>query len=71
MKKTTSMLIMALLVLSVAAAVGMASAQSEEPYIRVQWQEADEVHPFEHTDKNSQWIFGPQPSILVTYAENG
>ncbi|RLI57891.1 MAG: hypothetical protein DRO93_10325, partial [Candidatus Thorarchaeota archaeon] len=65
------MLIMALLVLSVAAAVGMASAQSEEPYIRVQWHEADEIHPFEHTDENSQWIFGSQPSILVTYAENG
>ncbi|MHA1780211.1 MAG: hypothetical protein ACTSYL_04985 [Candidatus Thorarchaeota archaeon] len=71
MKKTATLLMMAILLLSVFAATNFASAQSTDPYTRVTWKVVDEVKDFEHAEENSQWIFGPQPTIVITYAENG
>ncbi len=73
MRKTTGIgiLVMALMLLSAAAAVSLVSAQApEEPFIHVRWQTANSVEPFEHQDENSQWIFGPQPTITIKYADN-
>ncbi len=71
MKKTATILLMAILLLSVYAATGFVAAQSPDPYTEVTWNVVDQVNDFEHTEDNSQWIFGPQPTIVVTYAENG
>ncbi len=62
---------MAILVLSVTAATSFVTAQTEDPYTRVTWNVRDDVNDFDHTAENSQWVFGPQPTIVVTYAENG
>jgi hypothetical protein len=72
MKKVTTLLVVTLILCGVAAMAGLASAQtSEDPYTRVVWETVYETHNFTHSEQNSQWVFGPQPSIWIAYADNG
>ncbi len=72
MKKNHTLFIIALLVLSFAATASFVSAQTTgEPFLYVAWQVSDEQDTFEHTEENSQWIFGPQPTVDIKYADNG
>ncbi len=71
MKKVTTLLVVTMILCGVAAMAGLASAQtSEDPYIRVAWETVSETHNFTHSEQNSQWVFGPQPSIWIEYADN-
>jgi hypothetical protein len=72
MKKTNTIFIVALLVLSFAATASFVSAQTTgEPFLYVAWDVTSEQDTFEHTEQHSQWIFGPQPTVDVLYAYNG
>ncbi|MFX1605487.1 MAG: hypothetical protein ACFFDD_06230 [Promethearchaeota archaeon] len=72
MKKTHTIFIAALLLLSFTATASFVSAQSSgEPFLYVAWDVTDEQDTFEHTEEHSQWIFGPQPSVDISYADNG
>ena len=63
---------MALLVVSFAATASFVSAQTTgEPFLYVAWEVTDEQDTFEHTEEHSQWIFGPQPTVDISYADNG
>ncbi|TFG04681.1 hypothetical protein EU538_12065, partial [Candidatus Thorarchaeota archaeon] len=71
MKRMNTIAIITLLLCSIAASMAFVHAQSSgDPFIRASWQVVDESQEFEHEDENSQWIFGPQPSVWVGYAEN-
>jgi len=71
MKKITTLLVVTMILCGVAAMAGLASAQtSDDPYIRVAWETVSETHNFTHSEQNSQWVFGPQPSIWIEYADN-
>ena len=72
MRKTQTIFIAALLLLSFAATASFVSAQSTgEPFLYVAWEVTNEQDTFEHTEEHSQWIFGPQPSVDISYADNG
>ena len=63
---------MALLVLSFASTASFVAAQSlGDPLLLVAWEVTSEQDTFEHTEEHSQWIFGPQPTVDITYADNG
>jgi len=71
MKKVTTLLVVTMIMCGVAAMAGLASAQaSEDPYTRVVWETVSEFYEFDHSEQNSQWVFGPQPSIWIEYADN-
>jgi hypothetical protein len=71
MKKIATLLVVTMILCGVAAMAGLASAQtSEDPYTRVAWETVSETINFTHSEQNSQWIFGPQPSIWIEYAVN-
>lgn len=70
MKKAHTIIIIAMLLASVTAISGFATAQSGDPYVRVIWNTADELIEWENEASESQWIFGPQPTIWVGYADN-
>ncbi|TET13136.1 MAG: hypothetical protein E3J82_03485, partial [Candidatus Thorarchaeota archaeon] len=71
MKKITTLLVVTMILCGVAAMAGLASAQtSEDPYIRVAWETVSDYYEFDHSEQNSQWVFGPQPSIWIEYADN-
>ncbi|MFX1485292.1 MAG: hypothetical protein ACFFCP_19130, partial [Promethearchaeota archaeon] len=71
MKKTNTILIVAILVLSFATTASFVSAQtSGDPFLYVAWDVTDEQDTFEHTEEQSQWIFGPQPTVGISYADN-
>ncbi|MCK5301938.1 MAG: hypothetical protein KAJ96_02255, partial [Candidatus Thorarchaeota archaeon] len=71
MKKVTTLLVVTMILCGVAAMAGLASAQTiDDPYIRVAWETVSETYDFEHSEQNSQWVFGPQPSIWIEY-DNG
>jgi len=71
MKKVTTLLVVTMILCGVAAMAGLASAQtSEDPYIRVAWETVSDYYEFDHSEQNSQWVFGPQPSIWIEYADN-
>ncbi|MBD3406961.1 MAG: hypothetical protein GF411_12660 [Candidatus Lokiarchaeota archaeon] len=70
MKKTQTIFIIAMLLASVTAISGFATAQSGDPYVRVIWETADELHEWENEAEESQWIFGPQPDLWIGYADN-
>ncbi|MGQ4911734.1 MAG: hypothetical protein ACP6KW_06135 [Candidatus Thorarchaeota archaeon] len=72
MKRINTILVVALLMFSMAAAVSFASAQtSGDPILHVEWQVNETSEDFEHSEQNSEWIFGPQPSVMISYADNG
>jgi hypothetical protein len=72
MKKTQTIFIAALLLLSFAATASFVSAQAAgEPFLYVAWEVTNEQDTFEHTEEHSQWVFGPQPSVDISYADNG
>ncbi len=72
MKKTNTILIVALLVLSFAVTASFVSAQTPgDPFLYVAWDVTEEQDTFEHTEEHSQWIFGPQPTVDIRYAANG
>ncbi len=72
MKETHALFIVALLVMSFAATTSFVQAQTTgAPLLYVSWEVSDEPDTFEHTEQNSQWIFGPQPSVTTRYAEDG
>ncbi len=71
MKKQNTLLIITILVVSVFSMNGLTLAQaSSDPELQVSWQVVDEFNEHERHDQNSQWIFGPQPTVWVGYAEN-
>ncbi|MHA1964258.1 MAG: hypothetical protein ACXACG_01760 [Candidatus Thorarchaeota archaeon] len=71
MNKKYTIFIVALLVVSFAATASFVSAQtSGEPFLYVAWEVTEEQDTFEHTEEHSQWIFGPQPTVDVLYADN-
>ncbi len=65
---------MSLLVFSVFASMstmGIVNAQAaEDAYTRVTWNVVNETNTETHNAQNSQWIFGPQPSVVIKYADN-
>ena len=72
MKKQYAILIVAILVLSFASAASFVAAQTGVgPVIGVAWEVTSEQDTFEHTEEHSQWIFGPQPTVDILYADNG
>ncbi|MHA2351910.1 MAG: hypothetical protein ACXABX_02180, partial [Candidatus Thorarchaeota archaeon] len=72
MKKTHTIFIVALLVVSFAATASFVSAQATgAPFLYVAWDVTSEQDTFEHTEETSQWVFGPQPSVDIRYADNG
>ncbi|MGY5863587.1 MAG: hypothetical protein RTV41_03225 [Candidatus Thorarchaeota archaeon] len=72
MKKKHTILIVALLVVSFASTVSFVAAQaSGDPLLVVAWEVTSEQDTFEHTEEHSQWIFGPQPTVDISYADNG
>ncbi|MHA2163454.1 MAG: hypothetical protein ACXABF_13620 [Candidatus Thorarchaeota archaeon] len=71
MKKTHTLVIIAVLLVSVAATASFASAQTgADPYVRVIWEEVDEFEEFENSRENTQWVFGPQPGVWIGYSDN-
>jgi hypothetical protein len=72
MKKTYTIFTVALLVVSFAATASFVSAQATgEPFLYVAWDVVSEQDTFEHTEETSQWVFGPQPTVDIRYADNG
>ncbi len=72
MKRTHTLFIIALLILSFAATASFVSAQTTgEPILYVAWDVSNEQDTFEHTEEHSQWIFGPQPTVDISYADSG
>ncbi|MFX0108942.1 MAG: hypothetical protein ACFE7R_11700, partial [Candidatus Hodarchaeota archaeon] len=72
MKKEESIIIMLLLLVSVVATTSFVSAQDPpDPQLHVLWEvEEDEVTQFENEAQHSEWVFGPQPTIWIGYADN-
>ncbi|TFF91218.1 hypothetical protein EU545_05060, partial [Candidatus Thorarchaeota archaeon] len=71
MKKTNTVLLITLLFVSVAFAATQVTAQTAgEPMLGVAWQVEQDTEQFEHTEETSDWVFGPQPSVWIGYAEN-
>ncbi len=72
MKKTNTILVIALIVLSFAVTASFVSAQTPgAPFLYVAWDVTEEQDTFEHTEEHSQWIFGPQPTVDISYTANG
>ncbi|MBY8997494.1 MAG: hypothetical protein KGD60_07170 [Candidatus Thorarchaeota archaeon] len=72
MKRINTVLIVALLVLSFAVTASFVSAQTTgDPFLYVAWDVTEEQDTFEHTEEHSQWVFGPQPTVEISYADNG
>ncbi|UCE11803.1 MAG: hypothetical protein JSW61_07690, partial [Candidatus Thorarchaeota archaeon] len=73
MRKSNSMILIAVLLASLAASatnVAVVNAQDGDPYVRVIWEVVDETRDASHNEENSQWVFGPQPDVWVGYADN-
>ncbi len=71
MKKINTILLITLLFVSIAGAAAQVSAQTAaDPIMGVGWYVEEDTRQFEHTEATSDWIFGPQPSVWIGYAEN-
>ncbi len=74
MRKSSTILIISLLVFSVFATMSnmsLVTAQAaEDAYTHVTWNVINETTTESHEAQNSQWIFGPQPEIWVGYKNN-
>jgi len=72
MKKIISITIIALMLFGFISARSFVSAQtSGDPFVRVAWSVVDETKELGHTEQSSEWLFGPQPRIIISYEENG
>ena len=72
MKRISSILIVALLVVMIGPSANFVSAQTTpSPVIRVGWNVIDQTQNISHTEQSSEWMFGAQPSIVIQYADNG
>ncbi|MFW9907773.1 MAG: hypothetical protein ACFFEF_04300 [Candidatus Thorarchaeota archaeon] len=72
MKKIYTILLVTLLLIGVAASASFVAAQAPgDPYVAVAWQVVDEFDEISHSEQSSEWMFGPQPNIVVKYAWNG
>ncbi|MFX1332158.1 MAG: hypothetical protein ACFE9W_11395, partial [Promethearchaeota archaeon] len=74
MKKGKTGFVMLVLLLGSALAFAgtrIVSAQGEsDPELRVGWQVVNETESFSHDDEHSEWVFGPQPTVWIGYAED-
>ncbi|MFW9959811.1 MAG: hypothetical protein ACFFDV_02275 [Candidatus Thorarchaeota archaeon] len=71
MKKISTIAIISILLASTAGAVIPATAQaSSDPAMGVAWEVENDITQFSHEEQHSDWIFGPQPSIWIGYANN-
>jgi hypothetical protein len=71
MKKISTIALISILLVSAVGAVIPATAQtSSEPVMSVGWRVENNITQFSHEDQHSDWIFGPQPSVWIGYAEN-
>jgi hypothetical protein len=71
MKKISTIALISILLVSTAGAVIPATAQaSSEPAMGVAWRVENNITQFSHEDQHSDWVFGPQPSIWIGYANN-
>lgn len=69
MRKTNTIILIALLIVSFTGAINPAVAQiTPDPTLRVAWEVAEETIQVEHSEQQSHWIFGPQPTIWIEYA---
>ena len=72
MKKINSMIIVALLLVGAVSAASFVSAQAPgDPFVAVGWEVVDDFEEMSHSHQSSDWMFGPQPTITIEYAENG
>ncbi|MFW9931948.1 MAG: hypothetical protein ACFFDR_04760, partial [Candidatus Thorarchaeota archaeon] len=72
MNKTYSILIVALLLVGLASSAAFVSAQTApDPVVLVGWEVVDSFQELSHSEQSSEWMFGPQPTIVISYAENG
>ena len=52
--------------------VNTATAQAtEEANVTVSWNHVEDVHDYSHDYERERWMFGPQPAVTITYADNG
>ncbi|MHA2021524.1 MAG: hypothetical protein ACW96N_07410, partial [Candidatus Thorarchaeota archaeon] len=74
MKKGKTEFVILVLLLSFAFAfsgTAIVSAQEEgDPALHVGWQVINETESFSHDEEHSEWVFGPQPSVWIGYAED-
>ncbi|MHA1575816.1 MAG: hypothetical protein ACTSU3_00505, partial [Candidatus Thorarchaeota archaeon] len=72
MKKMYSIFIVALLLVGAVSAASFVSAQAPgDPYVAVGWEVVDQFEEISHGQESSDWMFGPQPTITIEYADNG
>ncbi len=72
MKKITTTIIIALMLIGFISASSFVSAQDpEDPFVYVGWNVEDKTEDISHTAQSSEWLFGPQPTIVISYEENG
>jgi hypothetical protein len=72
MKKIISITIIALMLFGFISTSSFVSGQtSSDPFVYVAWNVIDDVEELGHTEQSSEWLFGPQPRIIITYEENG
>ncbi len=70
-KRISTLAIIAVFAMSVVATASFAAAQTPtDPFIRVVWQVENDVRQFDNSAEHSEWVFGPQPTVWVGYANN-
>ncbi len=71
MNKINTIFIVALLLVGICSSAAFVSAQTNpDPIVRVGWEVVDEFQEISHSEQSSDWMFGPQPTITISYAEN-
>ncbi|TFG11542.1 hypothetical protein EU537_12145, partial [Candidatus Thorarchaeota archaeon] len=72
MKKIITTTIIALMLIGFISTGFFVSAQDpEDPFVYVGWDVENKTEELGHTEQSSQWLFGPQPTIIISYEENG
>ena len=69
MQKTTTVILIALLCFSIAGGIHPAAAQTvASPTLRVAWNVANQTTQVQDSEQQSKWVFGPQPTVTIEYA---
>ncbi|TFG32482.1 hypothetical protein EU527_10020 [Candidatus Thorarchaeota archaeon] len=69
MRKIITVMLITLLFVSFTGAINPAVAQTTpDPTLRVAWEVAEETIQVEHSEQHSHWVFGPQPTVWIEYA---
>ncbi|TFG34311.1 hypothetical protein EU527_04165 [Candidatus Thorarchaeota archaeon] len=69
MRKLMTVMLIALLFISFAGAINPVVAQNTpDPILRVAWEVAEETIQVDHSEQHSDWVFGPQPTVWIEYA---